>query len=301
MKNWKRILSSVLVFCLLAGFAPSAFAAEDSTELVYADSGESVTVGNVTVTGEGDAALANAYDGGSASITVEGSVTQTAENASVSPVDVYSSGEGSVAAVNISGDVSVQGNDSTGVSASGSDGGSAQVQVDGKVDVEGDQSADGIQAFANNNASVVISVGEGIDASVSSDNSEYSSATGVSSVSSTGSTIDIDVNGDVSAESGMYSTGVSSSAHSDGKADINISYMYSFLLQGKGIIVFRTGDTDKLIKQFHHNRTPFRISDLIITGKKGVYKYRKHFLLFCSGEVDFALMKNELVQVSPDI
>ena len=216
MKNWKRILSSVLVFCLLAGFAPSAFAAEDSTELVYADSGESVTVGNVTVTGEGDAASANAYDGGSASLTVEGSVTQTAENASVSPVDVYSSGEGSVAAVNISGDVSVQGNDSTGVSASGSDGGSAQVQVDGKVDVEGDQSADGIQAFANNNASVVISVGEGIDASVSSDNSEYSSATGVSSVSSTGSTIDIDVNGDVSAESG-------SSAHSDGKADINIT------------------------------------------------------------------------------
>ena len=62
-----------------------------------------------------------------------------------------------------------------------------------------------------------------------------------------------------------------------------------------------TGDTDKLIKQFHHNRTPFRISGLIITGKKGVYKYRKHFLLFCSGEMDFALMKNELVQVSPDI
>lgn len=223
MKNWKRILSSVLVFCLLAGFAPSAFAAEDSTELVYADSGESVTVGNVTVTGEGDAASANAYDGGSASLTVEGSVTQTAENASVSPVDVYSSGEGSVAAVNISGDVSGEGVGGTGVSASGSDGGSAQVQVDGKVDVEGDQSADGIQAFANNNASVVISVGEGIDASVSSDNSEYSSATGVSSVSSTGSTIDIDVNGDVSAESGMYSTGVSSSAHSDGKADINIT------------------------------------------------------------------------------
>ena len=135
MKNWKRILSSVLVFCLLAGFAPSAFAAEDSTELVYADSGESVTVGNVTVTGEGDAASANAYDGGSASLTVEGSVTQTAENASVSPVDVYSSGEGSVAAVNISGDVSGEGVGGTGVSASGSDGGSAQVQVDGKVDV----------------------------------------------------------------------------------------------------------------------------------------------------------------------
>ena len=29
------------------------------------------------------------------------------------------------------------------------------------------------------------------------------------------------------------------------KADINISYMYSFMLKGKGIIIFRTSDTEK--------------------------------------------------------
>ncbi len=38
---------------------------------------------------------------------------------------------------------------------------------------------------------------------------------------------------------------------------INISYMYSFLLQGKGIIVFRTGDTDKTREVISLNKLNF--------------------------------------------
>ncbi|MBP5629398.1 MAG: amino acid-binding protein [Bacteroidaceae bacterium] len=41
------------------------------------------------------------------------------------------------------------------------------------------------------------------------------------------------------------------------KADINISYMYSFLLKGKGIIVFRTGDTDKAREVISLNKFHF--------------------------------------------
>ena len=38
---------------------------------------------------------------------------------------------------------------------------------------------------------------------------------------------------------------------------INISYMYSFLLQGKGIIVFLTGDTDKTREVISLNKLNF--------------------------------------------
>ena len=40
-------------------------------------------------------------------------------------------------------------------------------------------------------------------------------------------------------------------------ADVNISYMYSFLLKGKGIIVFRTGDTDKAREVISLNKMHF--------------------------------------------
>lgn len=41
------------------------------------------------------------------------------------------------------------------------------------------------------------------------------------------------------------------------QADVNISYMYSFLLKGKGIIVFRTGDTDKAREVISLNKLSF--------------------------------------------
>ena len=45
------------------------------------------------------------------------------------------------------------------------------------------------------------------------------------------------------------------------QADVNISYMYSFLLKGKGIIVFRTGDTDKAREVISLNKFHFISED----------------------------------------
>ena len=41
------------------------------------------------------------------------------------------------------------------------------------------------------------------------------------------------------------------------KADINISYMYSFMLKGKGIIIFRTSDTEKAREVISLNKINF--------------------------------------------
>jgi hypothetical protein len=41
------------------------------------------------------------------------------------------------------------------------------------------------------------------------------------------------------------------------KDDINISYMYSFMLKGKGIIIFRTSDTEKAREVISLNKINF--------------------------------------------
>lgn len=45
------------------------------------------------------------------------------------------------------------------------------------------------------------------------------------------------------------------------KAGINISYMYSFLVHGKGILVFRTSDTDKTSEIISLNNFRFLTTD----------------------------------------
>lgn len=41
------------------------------------------------------------------------------------------------------------------------------------------------------------------------------------------------------------------------KGGVNISYMYSFMLKGKGIIIFRTGDTEKAHEIISLNKINF--------------------------------------------
>ena len=129
MKNGKRLFSWVLVVCMLMSLSTAVLAAEDSTVPVNVSGGESVTVGNVTVTDGSDAASAEAGAGESTTLTVEGDVKQTTSDISY-PVDAYASGEGASAAVNISGSVEGQGIGGGGVYVS-VDGGDAKVDVGG--------------------------------------------------------------------------------------------------------------------------------------------------------------------------
>ena len=115
MKNWKNILSSILVSSLLVSLAPGAFAAPDSTETVVVGNGESVTVGDVTVTVTDENSVecgvyAEAYDGGSHDLTVEGSVSiqtsnDTVFDGTIFGVDAWSSGSVSID-ISVDGDVS---------------------------------------------------------------------------------------------------------------------------------------------------------------------------------------------------
>ena len=108
MKNWKRLFSCVLIVCMLVSLSPAVFAADDSSEPVQIADGESVTVGNVTVTEGGDAVSALAFEGESTTLTVEGDVKQTSEDW-VYPVNVYADEENASATVNVTGSVVAEG------------------------------------------------------------------------------------------------------------------------------------------------------------------------------------------------
>ena len=108
MKNCKRLFSCVLIVCMLLSLSPAIFAADDSDQPVNIGPGESVTVGNVTVTESGvDAVSASAAGGENSTLTVEGNVTQ--EGSDFYPVNAYTNGDGSTATVTVTGDVSGEG------------------------------------------------------------------------------------------------------------------------------------------------------------------------------------------------
>ena len=135
MKNWKRLFSCVLIVCMLVSLSPAVFAADDSSEPVQIADGESVTVGNVTVTEGGDAVSALASEGESTTLTVEGDVKQTSEDW-VYPVNVYADEENASATVNVTGSVVAEGEGGSIVYV-GVDGGDATVIDLPKIGITG--------------------------------------------------------------------------------------------------------------------------------------------------------------------
>ena len=118
MKNFKRILSSILVFCLLAGFAPAAFAADDMTETLVVDDGGTVVVGSVTVEADGYACGSDVTHG---SVDAEGHVSAEGENA-------------------------------TGVDVDASDQSAVDIEIDGDLSATGEEMALGVDLYANQSA-----------------------------------------------------------------------------------------------------------------------------------------------------
>lgn len=189
MKDLKRILSSILVICFLVSLAPAAFAAEDATERVVVSTGETETVGNVTVTSiADDAVYVDANSGGSATLNVEGDVSHQNDSYTTA-VDSLSFDQGSVATVNVSGNVEASSPDSSvGVSSQGSNGGNSVVNVDGSVTVQ----TPGAEPVVDENGYYMQGFAGGVDAVVSGE-------AGFSSVT---------VGGEIVA-SGISATGVS--------------------------------------------------------------------------------------------
>ena len=189
MKDLKRVLSSILVICFLVSLAPAAFAAEDATERVVVSTGETETVGNVTVTSiADDAVYVDANSGGSATLNVEGDVSHQNDSYTTA-VDSLSFDQGSVATVNVSGNVEASSLDSSvGVSSQGSNGGNSVVNVDGSVTVQ----TPGAEPVVDENGYYMQGFAGGVDAVVSGE-------AGFSSVT---------VGGEIVA-SGISATGVS--------------------------------------------------------------------------------------------
>ncbi len=189
MKDLKRVLSSILVICFLVSLAPAAFAAEDATERVVVSTGETETVGNVTVTSiADDAVYVDANSGGSATLNVEGDVSHQNDSYTTA-VDSLSFDQGSVATVNVSGNVEASSPDSSvGVSSQGSNGGNSVVNVDGSVTVQ----TPGAEPVVDENGYYMQGFAGGVDAVVSGE-------AGFSSVT---------VGGEIVA-SGISATGVS--------------------------------------------------------------------------------------------
>ena len=242
MKDWKRILSSVLVFCMLLSLGPAAFAAEDTNGRVSVGDGDTVTVGNVTVTTNGNAVWA--YDG--ATVNVEGDVYQQAVDSEaeynhINPVGA--SGSGSSSEVSVSGDVigtspagtdvyayaldgeasvSIEGdvimdlepavtdeNGGTGVySYATGESGAAEVTIEGSLNVSGEASdAHGIQSYAQADYEVW--------------NEESETYTWVE-VTSSSSSSTVSVGGDVAVSAESYVTGIEAAAEDGGTSVVTV-------------------------------------------------------------------------------
>ncbi|MBQ3481873.1 MAG: hypothetical protein IJH48_05990, partial [Oscillospiraceae bacterium] len=242
MKDWKRILSSVLVFCMLLSLGPAAFAAEDTNGRVLVGDGDTVTVGNVTVTTNGNAVWAY----GGATVNVEGDVYQQAVDSEaeynhINPVGA--SGSGSSSEVSVSGDVigtspagtdvyayaldgeasvSVEGdvimdlepavtdeNGGTGVySYATGESGAAEVTIEGSLNVSGEASdAHGIQSYAQ------------ADYEVWNEESETYTWVDVTSSSSSST---VSVGGDVAVSAEGYVTGIEAAAEDGGTSVVTV-------------------------------------------------------------------------------
>ena len=236
MKNYKRLFSCVLIVCMLLSLSPAIFAADDSDQPVNIGPGESVTVGNVTVTESGvDAVSAFAAGGENSTLTVEGNVTQ--EGSDFYPVNAYTNGDGSTATVTVTGDVSGEGTSGDGVYTYTQEG-STVVEIGGDVSAQASgegSNGTGVYAYASSESgSTEISIGgdvtvsgdnaSGIEAFIQADYDAYNEETGTNElveVDSTTATNTVSVEGDVSV-SDENSTGVAVFSEENSKVSVTI-------------------------------------------------------------------------------
>ena len=237
MKNWKRLFSCVLIVCMLVSLSPAVFAADDSSEPVQIADGESVTVGNVTVTEGGDAVSALAFEGESTTLTVEGDVKQTSEDW-VYPVNVYADEENASATVNVTGSVVAEGEGGTIVYVS-VDGGEATASVGGDASLKAtgdDVYASGVNAFVDGESGTSnVSIGGDLEVSGSSAagvtvynadaREEWNSETGETEytpIESSSAETTVTVAGNITASGENNATGVNASSPVGATATVEV-------------------------------------------------------------------------------
>ena len=237
MKNWKRLFSCVLIVCMLVSLSPAVFAADDSSEPVQIADGESVTVGNVTVTEGGDAVSALAFEGESTTLTVEGDVKQTSEDW-VYPVNVYADEENASATVNVTGSVVAEGEGGTIVYVS-VDGGEATASVGGDASLKAtgdDVYASGVNAFVDGESGTSnVSIGGDLEVSGSSAagvtvynadaREEWNSETGETEytpIESSSAETTVTVAGNITASGENNATGVNASSAVGATATVEV-------------------------------------------------------------------------------
>ena len=237
MKNWKRLFSCVLIVCMLVSLSPAVFAADDSSEPVQIADGESVTVGNVTVTEGGDAVSASASEGESTTLTVEGDVKQTSEDW-VYPVNVYADEENASATVNVTGSVVAEGEGGSIVYV-GVDGGDATVSIGGDASLKAtgdDVDASGVDSYISAESGTSnVSIGGDLDVSGSSaegvsvynrdSREEWNSETGETEyipIESSSAENTVTVGGNITASGENNATGVSATSAVGATATVEV-------------------------------------------------------------------------------
>ena len=237
MKNWKRLFSCVLIVCMLVSLSPAVFAADDSSEPVQIADGESVTVGNVTVTEGGDAVSALAFEGESTTLTVEGDVRQTSEDW-VYPVNVYADEENASATVNVTGSVVAEGEGGSIVYV-GVDGGDATVSIGGDASLKAtgdDVYASGVDSYISAESGTSnVSIGGDLDVSGSSaegvsvynrdSREEWNSETGETEyipIESSSAENTVTVGGNITASGENNATGVSATSAVGATATVEV-------------------------------------------------------------------------------
>ena len=237
MKNWKRLFSCVLIVCMLVSLSPAVFAADDSSEPVQIADGESVTVGNVTVTEGGDAVSASASEGESTTLTVEGDVKQTSEDW-VYPVNVYANEENASATVNVTGSVVAEGEGGSIVYV-GVDGGDATVSIGGDASLKAtgdDVDASGVDSYITAESGTSnVSIGGDLDVSGSSaegvsvynrdSREEWNSETGETEyipIESSSAENTVTVGGNITASGENNATGVSATSAVGATATVEV-------------------------------------------------------------------------------
>ena len=249
MKNCKRLFSCVLIVCMLLSLSPAIFAADDSDQPVNIGPGESVTVGNVTVTESGvDAVSASAAGGENSTLTVEGNVTQ--EGSDFYPVNAYTNGDGSTATVTVTGDVSGEGTSGDGVYTYTQEG-STVVEIGGDVSAQASGEGSygtGVYAYASSESgSTEISIGgdvtvsgeyaSGIEAFNQADYDVYNEETGtfeLVEVDSTTATNTVSVEGDVTVSGGSYGSGVDARSEKGGSTTVSVGGDVTVEAEGNG-------------------------------------------------------------------
>lgn len=237
MKNWKRLFSCVLIVCMLVSLSPAVFAADDSSEPVQIADGESVTVGNVTVTEGGDAVSASAFEGESTTLTVEGDVKQTSEDW-VYPVNVYANEENASATVNVTGSVVAEGEGGSIVYV-GVDGGDATASVGGDASLKAtgdDVYVSGVDSYITAESGTSnVSIGGDLDVSGSNtegvsvcnrdSREEWNSETGETEytpIESSSAETTVTVAGNITASGENNATGVNASSTVGATATVEV-------------------------------------------------------------------------------